>query len=307
MLSGVLAALATADRTGLRGRLLSRVRDLVLLANDPIIEHRVGQALLQLPLSHSYPRFKHQFPGYSENVGRLAKQVSGGTPLRMIDVGANIGDTVAIVSQYADAQFLCIEGAAGFSKLLRANVPRLGRPVEVVDAYLGERSGVVRGSAVSGAGTGEIVQSASGAVKVSTLDEVLKAHPEFVEAGLLKVDTDGFDDLVLRGSAEFLARAKPVIFFEHDVRRVNAAGRSASAIFSWLAARGYDRFLFYDNLGVPIALVEADSPTVEALSRYGQLTELIPYFDVAAFPKTKSELGREFYALEQRRSSAHGS
>jgi hypothetical protein len=45
---------------------------------------------------------------------------------------------------------------------------------------------------------------------------VLLRKPILVNSKMLKIDTDGFDTLILKSAVDFLKRAKPIIFFEYD-------------------------------------------------------------------------------------------
>ena len=99
------------------------LRRIVLRFCDPTVEYAFCGSTLRLPLSHALPFFRRMFPLYSDNLGRIAAQlfIKFGT-FRVIDIGANVGDTVAVIHQYAPLPILCIEGLPKFSELLAENV-----------------------------------------------------------------------------------------------------------------------------------------------------------------------------------------
>jgi hypothetical protein len=82
-----------------------------------------------------------------------------------------------------------------------------------------------------------------------TLDDLLTHYRDFSAPALLKSDTDGFEDLVLRGAHTTLT-AGPVLFLEYDPRLLRAAGSDGLEMLSRLRSHGYERIAFYDKFGV---------------------------------------------------------
>ena len=207
-------------------------RKIQLRLHDPLVTYRIGQIALELPLSHPLPYYRRRFPQYSSNIGRIGVAVQHKYPdLSLIDIGANVGDTVAIVRQDAHYPILCVEGSTAYLPLLRRNVDHLG-DVEVEAAFVGGTSGQSRRACGwttapriwrSAATWGELLRS---------LDEVLQRHPRFDSAKLVKSDTDGMDCQILAGAVDYLARVRPALFFEYDpdLTRASAPRRSGSSM-----------------------------------------------------------------------------
>src|SRR5271166_5414436 len=105
-----------------RYRVLCTIRQARLRFSDPLVRYRLGEMTLLLPLSHELPLYRRDLPQYSMNLGRIvaAVQAKYGN-LTMIDVGANVGDSVAVVRAHADAVILCVEGEDQFFELLEVN------------------------------------------------------------------------------------------------------------------------------------------------------------------------------------------
>src|SRR5579862_9809408 len=81
-------------------------------SGDPIVRVPVGDRALLMPWSHHLPLILKNNPLYETEIGRLALHLSKTDgELSMIDVGANIGDTIATLPSLSRAKFLCIEGS----------------------------------------------------------------------------------------------------------------------------------------------------------------------------------------------------
>ena len=101
---------------GLYYRFLFKVRAIILnICPNVIIEYEYKNFELKFPFSHDYPLNKKIIPQYSENLGIIAKIVNqkySNSPV--VDVGANVGDSAAIISSYCYIPILCIEGNPKF-------------------------------------------------------------------------------------------------------------------------------------------------------------------------------------------------
>ncbi len=101
------------DPRGLGRRALSAVRKTRLVVGDPAVSVMIGDRELLMPLSHDLPIHRACHPDYSLNLGRVVAALEevrdAGAPI--VDIGANIGDSVAIIRDAVpDAPILCIEG-----------------------------------------------------------------------------------------------------------------------------------------------------------------------------------------------------
>jgi hypothetical protein len=80
-------------------------------------------------------------------------------------------------------------------------------------------------------------------------------------SGVLKVDVEGAELLVLRGAAGLLARQKPVVVFQFGLGAANHYGHGPREIFELFASHGMGMFTL-------AGLLEGAAPlTVEALER----------------------------------------
>lgn len=211
-------------------------RALLLRRGDPLVRYPIGEIELELPLSHELPFYRKDHPQYSANVGRIAKELGG----PVVDIGANVGDTAAIIRNETDVPILCIEGDDRFFAILRRNASRFEPPIELEHAFVGAPA---HGLVERGRGTARLVPG-QGTLPVKSLTRILEEHPRFAESALVKIDTDGFDVPIVLAELDLLARFKPVLFFEYDPHL-----GADPAVFERLREIGYTRADVYENTG----------------------------------------------------------
>ena len=228
-----------------RARLKAAIeaRALLLRRGDPLVRYRVGAIELLLPLSHELPFYRKDHPLYAANVGRIAAQLDG----PVVDIGANVGDTAAIVRSATAAPILCIEGDERFFELLERNATRFNPPIELERAFV---RAPARAAVERGRGTARLVAGDT-ALRTRTLGEILADHPVFATPRLLKIDTDGYDVPIVLAELELISRLRPVLFFEYDP----ALGADA-VVFERLREIGYRRGHVYANTGELTATLE---------------------------------------------------
>jgi len=284
-------------RSRTRFRALSAIRALRLKASDPLVQFSLDSFALRLPLSHDLPLYKRKFPQYARNLGRISVATSRKyAGLTILDVGANVGDSAAILRSSVNSPILCVEGDDRFFSCLRENVRGLG-DIEVDQAFVGKKGDRV-GIAYRGRGNVRASLDANAApVEVRALSEILARHPRFSAAKLLKLDIEGFDCRVIACESDFLARSKPVLFFEYDPHLSEMTGQDALPTFSELAKIGYSAVLIYQNVGdYLISLSLSQTQALEDVHHY--FRRLRGYCDVAAFHRDDLDLFGAVRALE---------
>jgi FkbM family methyltransferase len=250
---------------------------------------------LDLPNDHWLPQIRNQLPDYGENIGRLAAAVERKYPGRgFVDVGANVGDTAAIVRAHSNLPILCIEGSEFFFELLKENIRQLKGETELecilVDSASAERKGSL--SVEYGTASFHTDSNEGTSRRFARLDSILARHPRFQSSKILKIDTDGMDGRILAGALEWIGAARPVLFWEHDIGRDAAAGGPGLNIFERLLKIGYRSALVFDNTGEFIQTVSLD-----ARQQLAELSDYLPggeqfygYCDVCAFHEEDLDL-----------------
>ena len=218
-----------------------------------------------------------------------------------IDVGANIGDTAALLCRERTIPVLCIEGHPRFLPYLRRNLERLPSGIEVAECLVGARAGTISATSfVAHHGTAMVQGTSDGAtdgdgIPVKPLAEVLREHPRFLSTRLLKIDTDGSDFEILRSSLDVITQAHPVLYFEYDpTLRADGASAAQETIAALMTA-GYRSFLVQDNFGHFLECVDAHvDERFAALDRYLfshlYFGRQIYYYDVCAFSAADEDL-----------------
>ncbi len=273
---------------------------------DPAVLVELGQRRLWMNWAHSLPSFIASYPHYETEIGRLAAFIGARDGrLSMIDVGANIGDTIALLPALSAAQFLCIEGSRKYFDLLVRNFGP-DPSVRCVNALLYDGSSAAaesdlierNGTAQLGHAHGPVEKGA----KFTTLDAVIDQYPQFASANFLKIDTDGYDFRVLKGGANLLGAARPALHFELCFHLWEEVGRTDLAeALAWLAAAGYGCAILYDNLGYLIGTeILAKPDKLMALHDYAMRRRDF-YLNIVAFHDTDPSVAGFLAAESERR------
>jgi FkbM family methyltransferase len=214
---------------------------------------------------------------------RIAKYVqqkySGSS---FIDVGAYVGDTVALIRQEETFPILCIEGNERFYRILEKNM--MGYPkVELTKVFLGNPANVSLDH--------QSIDTPTPSLHSISLMEVLKAHPQYARSKMLKVDTDGHDGQILRGALEFLSSETPIIFFEYDPDLLAQHGDNGLSLLRILREHGYKMALFYENIGTYMLSTTLDNTRLlEELHQWFSGYGGHRYYDICLFHDADTDL-----------------
>jgi FkbM family methyltransferase len=290
--------LALADvqtPTDLQGALLSRETH-----HPPLVTHNIHGYDLEFPPSHALPGILQRWPHYSSNLGRIAQAVHQKyADLTLIDIGANVGDSVAILRRLAHFPILCIEGDRDFLHVLSRNAAKFDA-VTIAPCYVGEDNTTIAAISTGMAGTAHLVtadqqsstnDSNSEAIEVQKLSHVLAQYADFAQPKMIKTDTDGFDGKILRGAADILRSVKPVVFFEYDPFFLAQQHDDGIGIFSLLLEHGYSGLIIYDNFGdLLLCLTQIEIDRMEELNLYFSNRGSLQYCDICAFHQEDQDL-----------------
>ncbi len=286
----------TLTTTGLARLFWMRTRRLlVAVLRDPPCSLRVNGHLLRLPLSHELPTYLKLLPFYDSLLGRLSAYLhSRYGPLKCLDVGANVGDSIAAVQRDSLDMFLAVEPEPKFRRYLQENWPVPN--VEISGALCAADSATGRFHIAEKSGTASFYRSEQGVELPSiTVDDLLAAHPEFSGLHLMKVDTDGHDFDVLCGAGRSLA-ARPAVLFESDVfGNVHYVEDCLDTLARFRSA-GYRSFLLYEKFGYLMGRYELDDLDHFTELLFYQLTKRYTYFDILLM---QEEDLLAFHALER--------
>lgn len=247
---------------------------------------------LSMPENHKIFEYMGALKYYDRNLSRLLPIViEKYKNLPMIDIGANIGDTLAILRN--DGVFcptLCIEGDDEYFPYLQKNTEKYD-DVTLKKIFLGAMDEIKKMSVVrDNAGTSHLDNSEK-QVEILTLDTVLNNYEKFQSAKFLKIDTDGFDNIVLKGAKNYLAKTKPIIFMEYFPDDLARQGDNGLDVFNYLTNLGYKKALMYANVGeLMFSFNVFDSDFIEEMRDFFTKNERIPYCDLCLFHEEDLDL-----------------
>lgn len=222
---------------------------------DCVIMSHTNRQRFFCNFAHQLPFYQKQFPLYDRQLSRLCHYMHNELkrPINIIDVGANVGDTVLNVG-LKDAFYLCVEGNESFAKFIQYNLKhRYNYSLET--CYLTDNPTEKNYRPETTNGTNRLVlsenNSCDGGVITQTLDQLIDAKYKGRIFDLIKIDTDGFDFKVIRGTIQSLKRWKPLLFFEWDKAYCKEQGEDPLSIFPILETLGYSDCILFDNFGNP--------------------------------------------------------
>ncbi|HXE11035.1 MAG TPA: FkbM family methyltransferase [Bryobacteraceae bacterium] len=266
----------------------------------------VGGLVIEMPFHHTLPALQQEHPLYDRFLPFLAPFAPPDSWI--IDVGANIGDTVASIVSVTGASILAIEGHPSYFAYLAQNVA--GMPdnfrsrVQCSQALVG--TGDIAGEFRAENGTARIIEAESSQMwERKQIDEVLAHHsipPQHVF--LLKSDTDGYDADVLLSASKLIREHNPVLYFENQIDTPAQAHQFAS-LYHRLAASGYLHYWVFDNFG-NLLLEDVGPEVLPSLNQYlvvqqqKRSTRTLYYYDIlAAKPSRTSSIAQAIHSYKQ--------
>jgi FkbM family methyltransferase len=264
-------------------------------ANHTVDAHLYGRSL-RMPAEHPLSLALHQYPQYNRPLALTIKALAGSsadaTATTVIDVGANIGETIAVIEQLNPGicSYLCIEADQDIAEICRFNHRGNGR-VQTEQRFIGENEGsLVRLEDDGRANPSTKLVVESETEEVSQYDRLVRldtiARP-FAEAhgclSLIKVDTEGYDFSVLRSGSELLGRYKPALYFEWYPALLTELNEEVWDGFDYLEKFGYNHFVFFSNRGDYYCKISRpDHFLLHSLACATNQNRDLPYFDVFA-------------------------
>jgi FkbM family methyltransferase len=243
-------------------------------------------------------------PEMAFEISRIIRQTLEKYPrLNVLDIGANTGDTVALIKSVADIPVVSVEGDdISFSYLTRNT--RQFKEVKILNQFLGEKPGKIKAVLDKKGWNTTIVPSenADTFIEIDTLDSVLqKNNIPIADLKLFKVDTEGFDTIIMRGAWNYIRTVHPVIYLEFNWDNMNAIGENGLKTIFDLKDEGYSKVIFFDDRGRYIITTDLDNRhVIESLSSYADgKSGLIYYYNICVLHKEDEDLAEAITAGER--------
>ena len=256
--------------------------------SEPLVRFQVGSKQILLPPDHNLPAFQAAHPLYDRFLPVLAAHLEPRHDRVVVDVGANVGDTLFAMLDRCDHRFLCIEGEAIYYDYLMQNLRNhedCRDRVRALNVMLG--TGEFVGQLVRDGTTASLSPGLESA-RPKTLDDVLSEQGALDRVALLKIDTDGLDGDIILSGRRAIARSRPPVFWENYFASAKQLAALENA-YDLLAGEGYEELCIFDNFGAIIA-AGVGFPVLRAINDYvasqdaGKATRTIYYTDVLAAP-----------------------
>jgi FkbM family methyltransferase len=223
---------------------------------------RYGNVSLTVPRNHPITKIGKTQPYRNLNIALAARYLYRKYPDKiMVDIGANVGDTAALIASQAKSDLLLIESSPYFFEFLVENSRLLGNRVRLLKSFIGSGESI-SGDLVHWAGTAYVLEKPGrAAIPTRRLEEVCQEP-----TCLVKIDTDGFDFDIILASLEFWKAHRPAIIFENQIRDLDGLTR-CNEVFQKLFSIGYEHFLVWDDAGFLIVSTHS-LDTLAELNRY---------------------------------------
>jgi FkbM family methyltransferase len=265
---------------------------------------RVGKFDLVMPSFNPLARTYRAQPEFASEISRLTLAVLAKYPdLVFLDVGANAGDTAARVKSVADIPVISIEGDDVSFSYLSKNVRQFSQ-VTVIRQFLGEKEGEITADLDKKGWNTTIIPSveSKNRIAIKTLDKVLQENALLHKnLKIFKVDTEGFDTIIIRGSKEYIRVARPMIYLEFNWDNMNAIEENGLNTIFALREAGYHKILFFDDRGKYILTTSLDhTELIQSLSDYADgKTGLIYYYNLCLLHEEDDDLASKIALAER--------
>jgi FkbM family methyltransferase len=271
-------------------------------SNKKIVRRELYGKNIRMPRSHSIGYNLAHFPYYNSNLQRLVSQYQlyRTDDFSIIDVGANIGDTLLMLRQATDHPIHCFEGDPFYFRLLEENAKGIGN-CYLHPRLLSDKPTTLKVRNRISLGTSEFTHDDAGDLtEFSSIDAFAAAHFPKEPIGVIKSDTDGFDLRIIRGAAATIAAHHPLLFIEYDRVLFEKNGDEGLSFLEFLAGLDYQGVLFYDNFGKLVCVTSlGEKSTIRSLHDYIRNPKnSFPFYDLAIVPRRDQAFLESFSAAE---------
>ncbi|MBO6179311.1 MAG: FkbM family methyltransferase [Selenomonadaceae bacterium] len=230
-------------------------------------EYVIDGFKLKLNDNHMLAEYQRQFPMYDRFVpylGKIADMFNNGGESLILDIGANVGDTVAAFIKHTKAHAVCVEPTDLFFDLCKENVQNFGgaykKRITLVKAYISSDMNVNFTSEIS-QGTAKKVENnhtGGGMTPTYSIPYLMEKIGKPMEClNVVKVDTDGYDADCIVSFGENLSRLSPVLYWENQLETPEQTQKYLN-LADYLYSSGYRAFYVFDNFGNYLLRTDAD-------------------------------------------------
>lgn len=266
---------------------------------------------LTVPANHLIRSIRKKQPRREEGLRISARHVFNKYPsATYVDIGANIGDTAAIVRLESTCNMVLIEPSDIYFSYLERNLTVLRNSTAIHGFLVPENARLLNLSLEHINSTARlqldpIPLTTARSVRNLTLSDVYTSNT----GDLIKLDTDGYDVELIREYASDFSQQNANLYFELEIRSWDDV-EVWTEVLSLLFRMGYTNFLFWDDPGHYMGQATEISHAVDLLRwqysyknsrHFGEVR--IHNFDVLATSALDADIGRDIVAHYSRRTS----
>lgn len=207
----------------------------------------LGESMLQ--------RYQRSFPMFDSIIEVIAQALTTDQESWIIDIGANVGDTLFMMLQYTSANILAVEPTERFYKLLNKNVETASicdRQIILENSFISQEKGKHYVSDVSN-GTAVMIYHSDeneNRTRSISMSELLSEKGIcFEKIKFIKCDTDGYDADCLMSCAEGLKKGDIWLYWENYLLPDCSNFENLNKLYAYLSEMGYSVFYIFDNYG----------------------------------------------------------
>jgi FkbM family methyltransferase len=212
----------------------------------------LGSLKIILSPDHNLSLYNKLYPEYDKFISTVVKDLPKNTSV--IDIGANVGDTVCrMIQSNNKLHYYSIEADNYFFNYLNLNVKnfksKFPYKIDLIKLLVGQK---LQGKLIGNHGTKSLLKNSrvsddNKVIKSKKLDEIIIKY-NIKNISLIKCDTDGYDYNVIFSGINYIKKYKPDIFFEYhklnETSQVNYIG-----LINKLLDIGYKSWTILNNYG----------------------------------------------------------
>jgi FkbM family methyltransferase len=211
----------------------------------------LGVLKVNLPPNHNLSLYNNLYPEYDKFISKVVVNLPENSSV--LDIGANVGDTVGrLIQSNNKLNYYCIEADNFFFDYLNLNVKNFKKIISCKITLIKLLVGLdLQGELIGNHGTKSLLESKNSSnskiIKSKKIDKIISEY-NIKNISLIKCDTDGYDYNVIFSGISYIKKNTPDIFFEYHYlnkdSQVNYIG-----IINILFEIGYKNWTIISNYG----------------------------------------------------------
>jgi FkbM family methyltransferase len=259
---------------------------------------------IELPGDHTLPSSQKHFCYYDKILPLIPKLADNkGSDGWVIDIGANVGDSVYSMLKYTSANFLCVEADEEYYNLLKKNISTLEdqykNRIKCVKAFCtldtSNNFTTKRDHGTACKVRVDKNDANNNKIRSFTLKEIInKYNIRAQNINLIKVDTDGYDWECIMSMDNLLRENEILLYWENYFEKGNVLQlKGYFDLINYLKDNKYTHFFFFDYGGNYIS--QGGYKLLSDMNNYmyrikeKNTPETLPYLDILACKNNQAE------------------